>query len=192
MNETQNSDEDLMALIQQGCHGSFEVLVRRHTQMFYACAYRQCHNQEEAEDCVQEAFLKLWKNPHTWDETRGAKFTTWFYRVVVNLVISRGRRKKEYASDLAVDLAADTRASQDQALYEEQQQHALELAIQALPERQKLAVNLCFYEGLSNKEAAEIIGVRLKALESLLMRGKSAIRDHLMRQGFMDEEKNYG
>jgi len=57
----------------------------------------------------------------------------------------------------------------------------LDAFIHQLPERQQLALNLCFYEGLSNKEAADIIGVRVKALQSLIMRAKSALKDKVIK-----------
>jgi RNA polymerase sigma-70 factor (ECF subfamily) len=87
---------------------------------------------------------------------------------------------------------ADTRAGQEEELATAQEQEFLENAIQALPERQKAALNLCFYEGLSNKDAADILGVGIKALESLLMRAKKSLKDELMRGGIMNREKKYG
>lgn len=72
-------------------------------------------------------------------------------------------------------------------MYEKEKQGALEGAIQSLPERQKTALNLCFYEGLSNREAADIMGVSVKALESLLVRAKGALKDELSRRGMLTE-----
>lgn len=177
------TDESLMARVRGGDHEAFSALVKRHTKMFYAAAYRMCSNPDEAEDIVQDAFLKLWNNPAMWDSERGAKFTTWFYRVVTNQAVDTMRKKKKTTGDEAFEFIADDRASQQETMEESQQQAALEGAIQSLPERQKLALNLCFYEGLSNKEAAEIIGVGLKGLESLLMRAKAGLRDELVRRG---------
>ena len=63
---------------------------------------------------------------------------------------------------------------------------------QLLPERQRDALNLCVYDGLSNKEAAQVLEISVKALESLLVRGKAALRDELTRQGFIGKEASYG
>ena len=186
-------DERLMDLLQKGDHQAFSTLVRRHSTMFYASAYRVTGDQGEAEDAVQDAFLKLWKKPEVWNAGRGAKFTTWFYRVVINAATDRMRKKKPaQASDFLLENREDNRDLQDDALEKGQEEQALEDAIQALPERQKLALNLCFYEGMSNKEAAEILGVGLKALESLLMRAKVALRESLTAQGFIEKERKYG
>jgi len=195
--EHEISDESLMVRVQSGDHEAFSFLVQRRTRMFYAAAYRMCARQDEAEDIVQDAFLKLWKNPQAWDAQRGVKFTTWFYRVVTNGAVDYMRKKKPAQGGDSLDYLEDTAQSQQEGLENKQQQAVLEAAIQALPERQKEALNLCFYEELSNKEAADIMGVGIKALESLLMRAKAGLRDSLIRQGVLQkgmkgEERIYG
>ena len=183
------SDESLMERVCSGNHQAFAQIVERHSGLFYAAAFRMCHNEQDAEDVVQDAFLKLWNKPQVFDASRGAKFTTWFYRVVTNLAIDRMRRKKPQSGSDVLDLMADKAKLADQALEEQDQQDVLEQAIAKLPERQKAALNLCFYEGLSNKEAAEILGVGVKGLESLLMRAKKALKEDLAAQGALELEK---
>lgn len=179
MSETydKENDESLVARVQTGDHEAFAVLVRRRTPLFYTAAYRMCGQQDDAEDIVQEAFLKFWRKPQAYDPDKNAKFTTWFYRVVTNLAIDYVRRKKPQADPVVLDLMPDDRDGVDEALIADERADALETAIQDLPERQKVALNLCFYEGLSNKEAADILGVGVKALESLLMRAKTALKE---------------
>lgn len=181
------SDEELMVRVKSADHEAFSVLVTRHTRMFYAAAYRMYPYQDEAEDIVQEAFLKLWQRPEIWKADKGAKFTTWFYRVVTNLAIDYARKKKNTKGFEVLDRITDDSASQQDAMEVDQQQQMLEQAIQELPERQRIALNLCFYEELSNKEAAEIMEVGVKALESLLMRAKAGLKDILIRQGSLSE-----
>ncbi|MCB1651772.1 MAG: sigma-70 family RNA polymerase sigma factor [Alphaproteobacteria bacterium] len=182
-----DDDESLVARVQKGDRRAFAVLVERYSQMFYAAAYRICGRVDDAEDIVQEAFLKFWSKPEAYDPQKSAKFTTWFYRVVTNLAIDYKRRKRPEAGSDVIDLAADERMGADEVIEMDEQQAALEVAIQALPERQKLALNLCFYEGLSNKEAADVLGVGVKALESLLMRAKAGLKDALDAKGFLSE-----
>lgn len=193
MPEHTETDEDLVERIQGADHEAFSMLVHRHTKMFYAAAYRVCSNQDDAEDIVQDAFLKLWNKPEIWNASRGAKFTTWFYRVVTNQAIDHLRKnRKAYSSD-NLDYVSDDRDSQLKAMEDQQDQSMLEEAIGELPERQKIALNLSFYEGLSNKETAEILGVGVKAVESLLMRAKAGLKDTLIRRGILSqEEKRYG
>ena len=184
------TDESLMERIKSGDHQAFAQLVERHTGLFYSAAYRMCSDAQEAEDTVQDAFLKLWQRPEVFDPNKGAKFTTWFYRVVTNLAIDKGRRKKPQAGAEVLDYMADKAPLADDRLENKEKENVLEAAIQALPKRQKAALNLCFYEGLSNKEAAEVLGVGVKGLESLLMRAKKALREDLGGQGLLKEQQD--
>ena len=171
-------DNELLALIQDGNGHAFTVLVERHTDRFYRLAYRYLQNKEAAEDVVQDAFLKLWENPALWQPARNSKFTTWFYRIVVNLCLDQRKKKKPDLLDDATAVA-DHRAPVDEAMMREQQQKMVEKEIAALPDRQRTALNLCFDEGLTNREAAEVMGVNLKALQSLLMRAKTTLKERL-------------
>ncbi len=184
-NMDEETDESLLGRIVDGDQQAFASLVRRHTRRFHAAAYRMCGDGTESEDIVQDAFLKLWEKPQSWNAAKGVKFTTWFYRVVTNLAIDRMRKKKALPAGDAMERMVDTAPGQDQALYEKQRENALEQAVQSLPERQKTALNLCFYEELSNREAADIMGVSVKALESLLIRAKAALKDELTRKGVL-------
>ncbi len=181
MNDT---DESLMRLIRQGSRQAFAILVQRHTDRFFGAAYRMTGRVPEAEDLVQDAFLKIWHKPDAWKEDRGAKFTTWFYRILVNQNIDRMRRDKSIApnGESVLPFVMDTRATPEHAAAQGEEERMLEAAISSLPERQKTALNLCFYEGLSNMEAAEAMGVKVKALESLLMRAKTGLKEFMMRE----------
>jgi RNA polymerase sigma-70 factor (ECF subfamily) len=186
MNDFANiSDESLVARVRKRDHQAFAQLVERHTQKFYAAAYRIVGDGTEAEDIVQDAFLKLWDKPGLWKEGKGAKFTTWFYKIVTNMAIDVTRKRGKVLPTEQTEIWADERTAQDEAMAERQQQKALEEAIQSLPENQKVALNLCFYEGLSNKEAADVLDIGVKALESLLMRAKAGVRDHLIRENIL-------
>ena len=171
-------DHELLALVQDGSSQAFAALVERHTERFYRLAYRYLQNKEAAEDVVQDAFLKLWENPSLWQPERNSKFTTWFYRVVVNLCLDfRKRKRPEALNDEAAVI--DEREPADKMMIREQEQEALEKAIDTLPERQRTALNLCFDEGLTNQEAAEVMGVKLKALQSLIMRAKTTLKERM-------------
>ena len=181
------SDEELVRRISEGDHGAFAQLVERHSKLFFTAAFRMVNNSEEAEDIVQDAYIKLWQKPQSFDASKGVKFTTWFYRVVTNLAIDATRKRKPQTNPDVLDVMADKAPLADEQLSENDQQAVLEEAIQRLPERQRAALNLCFYEGLSNKEAAEILDVGIKALESLLMRAKKALKEDLGAQGLIEQ-----
>lgn len=175
---SEKDDNELLALIRDGSHQAFGVLARRHTERFYRLAYRYLQSREAAEDIVQDAFLKLWEDPARWQPERNSKFTTWFYRIVVNLCLDWQKKKRPAALDENLPLV-DEREALDSALAHAQEQKLLETEIAALPERQRTALNFCFAEGLSNQEAAEVMGINIKALQSLIMRAKATLKERL-------------
>ena len=179
----EDTDEGLMALIQKGDHQAFATLVRRHSDRFYGLAWRLLGNDAEADDVVQDAFLKLWAQPDMFRRDAGAKFTTWFYRVVSNMALDKLRGRKRWTGAEVLEGMADKGKLSDQAYEDKEMQKLMAHAINELPERQKLALTLCFYEGLSVAEAAQVIGVGEKAVESLLMRAKAGLKNDLTRKG---------
>jgi len=169
----QQTDEELMILIKAFNHDAFSTLVTRHTDRFYALSYRTLFNQSDAEDIVQESFLKLWCKPELWKEKKNSKFTTWFYRIIVNACYDLNKKKSSREMSLVSDDYEQAAEVDDLSHH---QLSAVEMALKNLPERQRMALNLCFYEELSNAEAADVMGIRLKALQSLIMRGKAALK----------------
>jgi len=175
---SEKDDQELLALVQEGSQTAFAELVQRHTERFYRLAYRYVQNRETAEDLVQDAFVRLWENPASWRPDRNSRFTTWFYRIVVNLCLDWQKKKRPLPLDEEIPLI-DERETADEAMVRIEEQKLLEKEIAALPERQRTALNLCFDEGLSNQEAAETMGVNLKALQSLIMRAKTTLKQRM-------------
>jgi RNA polymerase sigma-70 factor (ECF subfamily) len=179
--ENEESDEALLAAIRGGSHPAFAALVRRHAVRFYALAYRFTQNRQDAEDIVQDAFLSLWEQPGSYRPEKGARFTTWFYRVVVNRGLNWQKRARP--APLGETEIPDGGMRQEDAAIARQEQAILEREIAALPERQRTALFLSLSDELSNAEAAKIMKVNLKALESLLSRAKATLKERM---------KNYG
>jgi len=175
---TYEDDICLLERIALGDRTAFAGLVRRHTTKFYRVAYRFVGNRNEAEDIVQDAFIKLWEKPTVWQPERNASFTTWFYRVVVNLCLDHLKRNRplQLIDETQIE---DDRMSHEETMLEGEKQRLLERQIKLLPERQRTALNLCFYEGLSNQEAATVMGLHLKALQALVMRAKTTLKERL-------------
>jgi RNA polymerase sigma factor, sigma-70 family len=170
------SEEDLAQRVQQGDRSAFARLVEENVRRYFRIAYRILGDSGEAEEMVQNAFLKFWQEPQKWNFALGWKFSTWFYRVVVNLCLDRKRRQSRESSGDAPETAAFIGTAED-ALLNREKQRMLHAWLQELPERQRTALQLCFYEGLSNEAAAEVMGLKLKALQSLLMRAKASLRE---------------
>jgi RNA polymerase sigma-70 factor, ECF subfamily len=174
----EKDDQELLAFIQDGSHPAFAELVRRHTDRFYRLAYRYLQRKEAAEDIVQDALLKLWEDPGKWQPGRNTRFTTWFYRIVVNLCLDWQKKKRPAPLDEELPLV-DEKETLEVAAIQNEEQRLLEKEIAALPDRQRTALNLCFEEGLSNQEAAEVMGLNLKALQSLIMRAKATLKERM-------------
>jgi len=159
-----------------GDREAFRQLLDRHLGRMVAFAARVLGNDAGAEDVAQEAFLRLWTHAAHWQPT--ARLSTWLHRVVLNLCLdSLGR-----ARDVALDDIAEPRdpgpslVARMQARDIGRHVHA---ALAQLPAQQRVAITLCHHQGLRNTEAAEVMGVSVEALESLLARGRRTLRARL-------------
>jgi len=170
-------DEILMSRVVQGDHEAFSLLVHRHTPRMYALARRISGLSAEAEEILQDAFLRVWVNAGTWSPQKGT-FAVWLGRIVVNLCVDRRRadRYEPWGDEEPLIEADDDLESE---LFQQQQAEQVALAIEELPMRQRTALVLCYYEGFSNAEAAEILDISVGALEALLVRARQALRERL-------------
>lgn len=180
MTQLPPTDEQLLEQIKDSDRHAFAELVKRHSTKFYHLAYRYMNNKEDAEDMVQTAFLKLWERPDLWQEKKGAKFTTWFYRVIVNMCIDKTRRHHELPLMEDFEIS-DGRENQERRLTKKQEYLLVQQKIAGLPKRQKTALILCVYEELEQKEAAKIMKVSEQALQSLLARAKATLKEQVSK-----------
>lgn len=171
-----------MIRIGDGDKAAYKMLVDRHLRNFLVFASRVIGDRGEAEDVLQEAFVRVWKTAVKWDQGRNTRFTTWFYRVVMNLCIDSKRKRKTYfALEEARDVKAEDPLPDDQLSHRQKADRVAE-ALAVLPERQRVAMTLCYMQDLGNKEAAEIMDVSIGALESLLVRGRQRMNELLYDQ----------
>lgn len=166
----------------RGDRSAARALMCRHLPKMLRLARRILagRGDAEAEDAVQEAFLKVWQHAGEWKPGK-AKFATWLFRVVTNQCLDRLRRYKPMKDlDAAADIP-DTDPTPGAALEAHEQAAALSLALAALPARQRVALTLCHLEEMSNIEAAETMNISIEALESLLARGRRTLRSRLQQ-----------
>lgn len=178
-----DSDDALMARVAAGDSGAFDRLAARHMRRAVALAQRMTGNPSDADEIAQDAFLRVWRHAARWDGARSA-FTTWLYRIVVNLAIDRGRRPGWSPLEDAAELP-DTAPDAVAQIAERQTAALVNRALDALPDRQRAAVVLFHQEGLSLKQAAEILGLSETAFASLLARARGALKTALGQQGRM-------
>lgn len=169
-------DAELLARVANGDPRSYRELVDRHVRGVHAFVYRMLGSRAEAEEVCQESFLRLWKQADSF--VAHAKPSTWLYRVAHNLAIDRLRRRREGSHPAGIE-EVPTSERPSTHLYEKQVAQAVERALAALPERQRAAISLVHYQGLSNAEAADVLGIKVRALESLLARGRRELRELL-------------
>jgi RNA polymerase sigma-70 factor (ECF subfamily) len=174
-------DQDLIARVGQGDPAAVRAMVARKLPRLLGVATRMLGDRSEAEDVAQEAFMRLWRQAGRW-RPGAALFDTWLHRVTLNLCYDRLRRRREITTD-AVPEQTDPAARADQTMIDQARDARLAAAIQGLPERQRAALVLQYYEGLSNIEAAAAMEIGVEALESLLSRARRTLRDRLRGDG---------
>lgn len=170
-------DEALLARVAEGDPAAVRALVARKLPRVMALGQRMLGDIAEAEDVAQETFVRAWKQAPSW-RTGQARFDTWLHRVTLNLCYDRLRRRRE-VSVAEPPEQVDHGPRPDRGLEALDTGRRVAAAMSALPDRQREAVTLCHYQELSNIEAAAVMGVSVEALESLLARGRRALRGAL-------------
>jgi len=184
-------DFALMERIGTGDHAAFRQLVEIHQNAVIGTVAKMLGNPNDAEDIAQQVFLRIWRNAKRYRPD--AKFTTYIFTITRNLVFNETRRrsrKKEVSADERQEnsnqLLADRPDRQpDAELLQGELQQAVDAAIAALPETQRLAVVLRRYEQLSYEEIAKVLELSVSAVKSLLFRARSSLREAL--SGYLED-----
>ncbi len=170
------TDEDLIVRVGQGDIRALETLVARYQKQALRAAQRFVGDNQEAEDLAQEAFLIIFRKAGQYQPK--ASFKTWFFTILLNLCRNAAKKKKpSYFASPPVVPTSDN--DPDSELDRQVLRRSLAIAINNLPANQRAAFILCHYENFSYAEAAESLGVSLKAVESLLVRAKRSLREEL-------------
>lgn len=174
---TTPSDDELVAAVAKGDERACRLLMDRHLSRIVALARRMLGNHADAEEVAQEVFLRVWTHAERWEPGR-AQFSTWLHRVATNLCLDRLRRKGTTDIDTIPEPESDEPGPAE-LLEQRELASRVEEAMQRLPERQRTAITLSHFQGLTNIEAAEILEVTVEAVESLLGRARRQLRDLL-------------
>ncbi|MEW5983530.1 MAG: sigma-70 family RNA polymerase sigma factor [Acidobacteriota bacterium] len=187
------SDEELVARSVAGDTDSFNELVLRWERPIYALAYRQIGREDEARDVTQEAFLRAFRALPGFKGQ--AKFSSWLYRITLNLCRDWMRRQMRApfvstpeginAEDLAVRDETGTASVEDAVARRDLSRHVAS-AMRSLPDEQRSAVILKEYHGLTFQEIAELQGCPLSTVKTRLYQGLTVLRRELERRGVMN------
>lgn len=175
------NDDALMAAVAAGSRPAFARLVERHGSAAWRLAYRLAGDAGDAEDLVQEGFARLWHQAGRWQAGQ-AGVAAFLTRVITNLAIDRSRRKRPLPmADLPDD--PDPAPLADAVLAGADTARRIQLCVAALPERQRAAIVLTYWEGLTGPMAAQTLDISPKAFESLLIRARAALKAVLAAAG---------
>lgn len=166
-----------MARVATGDADAFRALTRRYLARVVALGTRTLGDAVEAEDVAQESFLRLWKQAPSWRPDE-ARVGTWLHKVALNLCLDKLARRREEIGGEIPD-AHDPGPGPAGTVAGRQMANHVNAAMARLPDAQRAAITLCHYQDMRNIEAAEVMGVSIEALESLLARGRRKLREEL-------------
>lgn len=172
------SDDALLAAVGAGDQKAASALVQRHLAYVLHICRRKLQNEAEAEEAAQDVFASVWKNAAKW-HPGGAKVTTWLYRIASNRCIDLLRKRRPTTTIEAIAEPADDAADIEAAHMTADRHRIIRAALDALNRDQKRAIELVYFGEMKQGEAAELMGITLAALESILRRARARLHEEL-------------
>ena len=183
------SDAEVMLRVKAGDQPAFNYLVQKYRRPLVSFMYRMARNAAVAEDLAQEVFLRVYRSRESYEAS--AKFTTWLYRIATNLAVNHARDTRHERPELMVSLdepdeatgmtmdLADGEMTAEQAMVRRERLMGIRRKIEALPERQRLAVVMHKYQQMDYRQIAEVLELSESATKSLLFRAYETLREQL-------------
>ena len=172
-----------------GDESAFAYLVQKYRRPMVSFMYRMSHNAAAAEDLAQEVFLRVYRSRTSYEAS--AKFTTWLYRIATNLAVNHARDTRNERPDKTASLdepdeetgttmdVADSTLTVEQQILRRERMEAIRAKVQALPERQRMAVIMHKYQQMDYKQIGEVLKLSESATKSLLFRAYESLREQL-------------
>lgn len=185
MQETRD-EQELIRLAGDGDQRAFETLISVHESRMYAVALRMCGNREDAQDCMQEAMIRIYRSMTTFKGQ--SSFATWVYRITMNSCLDELRRRKTRTAtslDALLDNGyspSDEADTPEQHSLQNEQRRLLERAIASLPDDMRAAIVLRDIQGCSYEEIAQTLDANVGTIKSRISRGRERLRAALSRQ----------
>ena len=184
-----DSDAAVMLRVKQGDDAAFDYLVQKYRRAMLSFMFRMAHNSAAAEDLAQEVFLRVYRSRENYEPS--AKFTTWLYRIATNLAVNHARDTKHDRPENMASLdepdeesgqtldVADQTMTVEQNIIRQERLNAIRAKVQALPERQRMAVLMHKYQQMDYRQIAEVLKLSESATKSLLFRAYETLRGQL-------------
>lgn len=178
------SDNQIIDEIRNGNRDAFELLVKKYQQKVFQSSMGFLHDEDEAADLTQDIFIKVYQQL---DKFKGrSSFSTWLFRICVNMGTNHHRKQKIRQllrpEDVTITLHSQSPGRADGDLLKQEQKKIIRQALQKLKASQRKAIILSHYQELTNAELAEVMGLSLKAAESLLFRARTRLQEILKRE----------
>lgn len=179
----EDGDAAQVAQTLAGNQEAFRLLVERHSQRLFRLAYRFTGSENDAEDLVQETFLKAYRSLGKFEAR--SNFGTWLYRICANCSVDHQRKRRPQGESQELDnpdgaMSADdltnSSPSPERLLLSAEVRHEMEAAIQQLTPAERTAFALRHHEGRSIEEISEILGLRIPATKNTVFRGVQKLR----------------
>jgi RNA polymerase sigma-70 factor (ECF subfamily) len=186
---TEVSDAEMMLRVKAGDDSAFDYLVQKYRRPIIGFMYRMARNTAAAEDLAQEVFLRVYRSRANYEPS--AKFSTWLYRIATNLGVNHARDTRHERPENTVQLdepdsetgttpdLADKELNVEEVIVRRERLAAIRQKVEALPERQKLAVLMHKYQEMDYKQIAEVLKLSESATKSLLFRAYETLRTEL-------------
>jgi RNA polymerase sigma factor (sigma-70 family) len=177
------TDLELIEEFRQGKIEGFNKLVRRYQQKVYWIARRIVGSHEDADDVVQEVFIKVYNGLNSFRAESG--FYTWIYRITVNVALNflRARKVKYFFRfDDLLEQPRDTEAGPDEQVERGEYQKVLERAIERLPAKQKLVFTMRYYDEMSYEEIANVLHRSVGGLKANYFHALKKVQEYVKRE----------
>ena len=183
------SDAEIMLQVKAGDDSAFEYLVQKYRRPMVSFMFRMAHSNAAAEDLAQEVFLRVYRSRESYEAS--AKFTTWLYRIATNLAVNHARDTRHERAENTVSLdepdaesghtldLPDRTPSAEETIVQRERLAAIRQRVQALPERQRIAVVMHKYQQMDYRQIADVLKLSESATKSLLFRAYETLREQL-------------
>lgn len=182
------TDDQLMQAVALADAKAFSLLMGRHVPKMTALARRITLNFHDADEVVQEGFLRVWTNAPRWKADGPAQFRTWLQRIVTNLAIDRCRKPKPLPLEAAGD-PPDPARDAETSMQMDDEARILREAMAHLPEHQRAVIALYYFEEMTAAQVAEVLDRSLGSTEVLLTRARRALHSLLTNKGVIGKER---